>query len=135
MSKLNELILKFCPEGVPYLPISEIGTLTRGKRFVHADAVDDGIPCIHYGELYTYYGIWTDSARSHVRKELASKLRYAQKNDVIIVGAGENDVDIGIAVAYLGDEQVAIHDACYILHHSLDPKYISYKSLLAQCWY
>ena len=126
MSKLNELILKFCPEGVPYLPISEIGTLTRGKRFVHADAVDDGIPCIHYGELYTYYGIWTDSARSHVRKELASKLRYAQKNDVIIVGAGENDVDIGIAVAYLGDEQVAIHDACYILHHSLDPKYISY---------
>ena len=61
-----------------------------------------------------------------MRKELASKLRYAQKNDVIIVGAGENDVDIGIAVAYLGDEQVAIHDACYILHHSLDPKYISY---------
>lgn len=126
MGNLQELINRLCPNGVPYLPISEIGTLTRGKRFVHADAVDDGIPCIHYGELYTYYGIATEQTKSHVREELKSKLRYAHKNDVIIVGAGENDVDIGIAVAYLGEEEIAIHDACYILSHECDPKYISY---------
>ena len=126
MKRLRELIKKFCPEGVPYIPIAELGTLTRGKRFVHADAVEDGIPCIHYGELYTYYGLWTEKTKSFVRKELSNQLRYAQKNDVIIVGAGENDTDIGIAVAYLGDKNVAVHDACYILRQNNDPRYISY---------
>lgn len=126
MISLEELLSKYCPSGVPFVPINELGTITRGKRFVHADAVEEGIPCIHYGELYTFYGISTNKARSHVRQELASKLRYAKKNDVIIVGAGENDTDIGVAVAYLGDEEVAVHDACYILRQENDPKYISY---------
>jgi len=126
MSRLDELIAELCPNGVPFIPLSDVGTLSRGKRFVHADAVDKGIPCIHYGELYTYYGISTSNTKSFVREDLSDKLRYANKNDVIIVGAGENNIDIGIAVAYLGDEPVAIHDACYILKHNCDPRYISY---------
>lgn len=81
---------------------------------------------MHYGELYTYYGIWTEKTKSHVREELRTKLRYAKKNDVIIVGAGENNIDIGVGVAYLGEEPIAIHDACYFLHHNINPKYISY---------
>ena len=123
---LEEMISQSSERGISIKTLSDLGTLTRGKRFVHADAVDDGIPCVHYGELYTYYGIWTDKTKSHVRSELAPKLRYANKNDVIIVGAGENNVDIGVGVAYLGDEPVAIHDACYFLQHSINPKYISY---------
>ena len=126
MSKLEELIARLCPDGVEYKELGDIGTLTRGKRFVHADAVKNGIPCIHYGELYTYYGISTESTKSFVRYELHDKLRYASKNDVIIVGAGENDIDIGIAVAYMGEKEVAVHDACYILKHNEDPKYLSY---------
>ncbi len=113
-------------KGSKIIPLAKAGTLTRGKRFVHADAVDEGVPCIHYGELYTYYGIWTEKAKSHVREELRPKLRYAEKNDVIIVGAGENNIDIGVGVAYLGEEPIAIHDACYFLHHNINPKYISY---------
>lgn len=126
-SHIGNLVNKFCPEGVEYKKLNEIGTLIRGKRFVHADAVEkDGIPCVHYGELYTYYGIWTKHTKSQIRKDIGKKLRYANKNDVIIVGAGENDIDIGIAVAYLGDNPVAVHDACYILTHNEDAKYISY---------
>lgn len=127
MSNLEELIERLCPDGVEYKKIGEIGTLTRGKRFVHADAVEDnGIPCIHYGELYTYYGVTTYDIKSQVKKELANKLRYASKNDVVIVGAGENAEDIGIAVAYLGESEIAVHDACYIWKHHENPKYLSY---------
>ena len=106
--------------------LNELGTLTRGKRFVKADAVDQGTPCIHYGELYTYYGVSATEVKSHIRPELAKKLRFACKNDVVIVGAGENDWDIGVGVAWLGDEKVAVHDACYTFHHNENPKYISY---------
>ena len=106
--------------------ICEVGTLTRGKRFVKADAVEDGVACIHYGELYTYYGISAYKTKSYINEKLANKLRFAEKGDVVIVGAGENNVDIGVGVAWLGEEKPAIHDACYIFKHPFNPKYISY---------
>lgn len=108
------------------VPLASLGTLKRGKRFVHADATDDGVPCIHYGELYTYYGVYANEVRSHIREDLRSKMRYATSGDVIIVGAGENKEDIGVGVAWYGDEDVAVHDACYTLSHKQNPKYISY---------
>lgn len=109
------------------LPISKIGTLQRGKRFVHADTVENnGVACIHYGELYTHYGVYTNYARSHIREELRPKMRYAHKGDVIIVGAGENNIDIGVGVVWDGEEDVAVHDACYTLTHKQNSKYISY---------
>ena len=127
MSKLSKLIKELCPEGVEYRPLGEIGSFERGRRFVKADAVEsDGIPCVHYGELYTHYGLWANVHKSQIRSDIQTKLRYAEKNDVIIVGAGENNIDIGIAVAWLGDYKVAVHDACYIFKHQQDPKYISY---------
>lgn len=127
MSKLSKLIKELCPEGVEYRPLGEIGSFERGRRFVKADAVEsDGIPCVHYGELYTHYGLWANIHKSQIRSDIQTKLRYAEKNDVIIVGAGENNIDIGIAVAWLGDYKVAVHDACYIFKHQQDPKYISY---------
>ena len=59
-------------------------------------------------------------------KEIAAKLRLAKKGDVIIVAAGENDIDIGVGVAWLGDEDVVVHDACFIYKHDMNPKYISH---------
>ena len=107
-------------------PLSKVGTMTRGKRFVHKDAVDEGVPCIHYGEIYTHYGVYADSVKSHIREELGPKMRYAHSGDVIIVGAGENNIDIGIGVAWEGKEDVAVHDACYTYSHGENPRYISY---------
>ena len=113
--------------GYARVSLSVIGTLTRGKRFVHADATDTGVPCIHYGELYTYYGVYAKNAKSHIREELRNKMRYAHKGDVVIVGAGENKTDIGVGVAWEGDDAVAVHDACYTFsNHEQNPKFISY---------
>ena len=106
--------------------LSELGTLQRGKRFVKADSVVQGFPCIHYGELYTHYGVWATESKSFLRPEQVLKLRTASKGDVVIVGAGENDIDIGVGVAWYGESDVAVHDACYTFKHNLNPKFISY---------
>ncbi len=106
--------------------LGEIGTFTRGRRFVRTDIVDEGQPCIHYGDMYTYYGLATDHARTHLPKDFPVKLRYAERGDVIIVGAGENDMDIGVGCVWEGDEPVAVHDACYIFKHNQNPRYISH---------
>ena len=111
---------------VTWMKMSEIGTFIRGKRFVRTDIVSNGVPCIHYGDMYTYYGLYATQSKGRLRSELASKMRYAQKNDVVIVAAGENKEDIGVGLAWLGDEPAAVHDACFIFRSNLYPQYVSH---------
>ena len=106
--------------------LSEIGQFIRGRRFTKADYVDDGISVIHYGEIYTKYGVWADHAISQVRSDMAGSLRYAKPGDVVITDVGETVEDVGKAVAWLGDEEVAIHDHCYAFRHGMNPKFVSY---------
>jgi len=106
--------------------LGEIGTFVRGKRFVKNDILSEGTPCIHYGEMYTYYKIWANETKSYLDQNLAKNLRVAHTNDVIIVAAGETVEDIGNAVAWLGESDVVFHDACFAFSHKENPKYISY---------
>lgn len=113
--------------GVKLLPLSELGQFVRGRRFTKSDVVEDGIPSIHYGEIYTTYGIATASAVSQVRRDLGPRLRYAKPGDVVIAAVGETVEDVGKGVAWLGTTEVAIHDDCFLYRSpSLDPKYVSY---------
>lgn len=107
-------------QSVTWMRMSEIGTFIRGKRFVRTDIVSDGVPCIQY------YGLYATQSKGRLRNELASKMRYAQKNDVVIVAAGENKEDIGIGLAWLGEEPAAVHDACFIFRSNLYPQYVSH---------
>jgi len=118
--------LRFEDEAVEWKPLSEIGEFIRGKRFTKADYVEDGIPAIHYGEIYTRYGVFTDRAYSRVRSDLADSLRYAERGDVVIAGVGETVEDVGKAVAWIGNERVAIHDDSYAFRHSMNSKFVSY---------
>lgn len=121
-------------QGVIWMKMSEIGTFIRGKCFVRTDIVNDGVPCIHYGDMYTYYGLYATESKGMLRNELAPKMRYAQKNDVVIVAAGENKEDIGIGMAWLGDEPAAVHDACFIFKSDLYPQYVSHY-LRTKCYH
>lgn len=113
-------------EGVKWMRMEEVGTFIRGKRFVRTDIVEKGIPCIHYGDMYTYYGLSANKTKGMLRSDLASKMRYAQKNDVVIVAAGENKDDIGVGLAWLGDEPAAVHDACFIFQSDMYPLFVSH---------
>ncbi len=114
MSELDKLM-----EGVEveWKPLGDenVGEFIRGKRFVKSDMISDGIPCIHYGEMYTHYDTWADKTKSFVSKELVEnkKIRRAKKGDVVIVAAGETIEDIGRGTAWLGEEGAVIHDACF----------------------
>lgn len=126
MSRIEDLIAELCPRGVPVRPLGELGTFVRGRRFTKADRVDEGLPSIHYGEIYTHYGVAAEAALSHVRPEIAPTLRFARPGDVIIAAVGETVEDVGKALAWLGTDQVAVHDDCFIFRSSLDPKYVVY---------
>lgn len=124
---LNELF-SFEKEEVTRKNLIEIGEFQRGKRFVKTDMVSDGVPCIHYGEMYTHYNIWANKSKSFLSEELVEnrKLRVAERGDVVIVAAGETIEDIGKGTAWLGDKSVVIHDACFSYRSQLNPKYVAY---------
>jgi len=122
----RDWLLTFEKGEVEWKPLGEIGEFIRGKRFTKADYVDDGIQVIHYGEIYTRYGVSTSHALSQVRAEMAASLRYAEPGDVLITDVGETVEDVGKAVAWIGNEKVAIHDHCYAFRHPMNPKFVSY---------
>lgn len=111
---------------VQWKKLGKIASITTGRRFVRTDIRKSGVPCFHYGDIYTYYGLTATKTKGYLDDELAKKLRFAQPNDVVVVCAGENDMDIGVGVAWLGDEPAVVHDACCILHHNQSSRYISH---------
>ena len=122
----RDMLLSFKDGEVEWKALGEIGEFIRGKRFVKTDIISEGVPCIHYGEMYTHYNIWADEAKSYISEELASKLRKAKYGDVVFVAAGETIEDIGRGTAWLSNEDVVIHDACFFYKSSLNPKYVAY---------
>ena len=122
----RDQLLSFEEGQVEWKMLGEVGEFIRGKRFTKADYVEKGVNVIHYGEIYTRYGVFTTHALSQVRSDMAASLRYAEPGDVVITDVGETVEDVGKAVAWLGDDKVAIHDHCYAFRHTMNPKYISY---------
>ncbi len=128
---LDELF-NFDKNHIKYLPMGEVGTFIRGNGLQKKDFVESGVGCIHYGQIHTYYRTYTDKPKSFVSSELAKRLRKAKKGDLIIATTSENDEGVCKAVAWLGNDDIAISgDAC-IFQHSLHPKYVSYCFMTEQ---
>lgn len=111
---------------VKIMTLGEIGTFVRGSGLQKKDLTTQGIPAIHYGQIYTYYGTYAKKTKSFVSQEFALKARKAKHGDLIIATTSENDEDVCKAVAWLGDEDIAVsNDACFY-DHTMNPKYIAY---------
>ena len=126
MSELNYLEKLLDGAEVQWRTLDGVGQFLRGKRFVKSDLISEGVPCIHYGEMYTHYGISAEETKSFLDEGVAEKLRVANHGDVIIVAAGETIEDIGNGTAWLGKNDVVFHDACFSFKSELNSKYVSY---------
>ena len=111
---------------VEIVKLGDIASVQRGRRFTLDQLGSAGRPAIHYGQIYTHYGVSAASALSYVEELFSSSLRFASPGDVIVTGVGETVEDVGIGVAWLGTDAVAYHDDSFALHHDQDPRYLSY---------
>ena len=126
MSRLDELIAELCPDGVEYKKLGEVATITRGGSFQKKDYIAAGYPCIHYGQIYTLYGLFVNETAKFISEETAAKQKKASKNDVIMAVTSENIEDVCKCVAWLGEGEVAVSGHTAIIHHTLNPKYLCY---------
>lgn len=113
-------------ERVKWIKLGEIGTFVRGNGLQKKDFTETGFPCIHYGQIHTYYCTSANSTISYTSNSLAEKLRKASYGDLIIATTSE-DVDcVCKACAWLGENDVAISGDAYVFRHNQNPKYVSY---------
>lgn len=124
----REQLLNFDEVDVQHLPMGDesIGKFIRGSGLQKKDFTETGVGCIHYGQLYTYYGTYTDKTKTFISEEFAKKARKAKYGDLVIATTSEDDEGVCKAVAWLGNEEIAVSsDACFYTHN-LNPKYVAY---------
>ena len=106
--------------------LGEIGEFTRGNGLQKKDFLDEGNPVIHYGQIYTKYNFVAEKVLSYVNDEIFSKLRKAQKNDILIATTSENIEDVGKSVVWLGDEEIGFSGDMYSYRTEQNSKYVAY---------
>ena len=105
---------------------SEFSTVQRGGNFQKKDYVEEGKPCIHYGQIYMNYDLCTDKTLSFISENVYYNQKFAHKNDLIMAITSENIEDVCKTIAWLGKEDVAVSGHSAIISHNQNPKYLAY---------
>ena len=123
----RDTLLSFIGKNIAWKTLGDIGVFVRGNGLQKKDFTEIGIGCIHYGQIYTYYGTFTDKTKSFVSPELAKKLKKASTNDLILAGVSENVEDVCKAVVWLGEEDICVSGDTFVLKHKQNGKYLAYQ--------
>lgn len=113
-------------QSVTWMKMSEIGTFIRGNGLQKKDFTESGVPCIHYGQIYTHYGTFAFHTKSFVNEETAKKCKKAHTGDLVFATVSENVDDVCKCVAWLGDEEICISGDSLAFCHNQNPKYLAY---------
>jgi len=110
---------------VEWKALGDVGEFIRGNGLQKKDLTEAGFPAIHYGQIFTHYGLSAVSTYTFVSNEFAKKLRIANRNDLLIATTSENDEDVLKPLAWLGDE-TAISGDMMLFRHQENAKFLAY---------
>ena len=106
--------------------LGEIGTFQRGNGLQKKDFREEGIGCIHYGQIYTRLGTFCTKTLTYVEPSLGNKLVKVEPGNLVIACTSENVEDVCKAVAWLGNETIVTGGHAAVFRHNENPKYIAY---------
>ena len=82
------------PDSWEWVRIRSLGEIVRGSGIKRNETVQQGLPCVRYGELYTTYQTSFTSAVSFIAPDLYEKCKHFSYGDVLMTLPGENKPDI-----------------------------------------
>ena len=82
------------PDSWEWVRIRSLGEIVRGSGIKRNETVQQGLPCVRYGELYTTYQTSFTSAVSFIAPDLYEKCKHFSYGDVLMTLTGENKPDI-----------------------------------------
>ena len=111
--------------------LGEVAELIRGNGLSKKDFSEFGVPAIHYGQIYTYYGNETEETLSFVSPETAKKLQKVYPGNIVITNTSENIEDVCKSVLYSGNVEAVTGGHATIIRPKdyILPKYLVYYTL------
>lgn len=104
----------------------DIGTLKRGSGLSKKDLIDEGYPCILYGQVHTRFGAYTEKHISCIPDDLISTAKIAHPGDLIMAITSEDVEGSCKSTAWLGKYDIAVGSDAAIFGHNQDGIYLSY---------
>ncbi len=82
---------------------ASFGRFLKGSGISKSDLVENGVPVILYGDIYTKYNLIAEHIFNFISQELASNSKPIYKGDLLFTGSGETREDIGKCIVYNGE--------------------------------
>ena len=73
----------------------------QGSGIKRNETVQQGLPCVRYGELYTTYQTSFTTTVSFIASDLYEKCKHFSYGDVLMTRTDENKSDIANGVSFL----------------------------------
>ncbi len=127
MTSHNPATVSVYPSNWKFFRLGELGAFTKGAGITKHDLIEDGIPCIRYGEIYTSHDFIIKDFYSFISHEVAESSKQIFAGDILFAGSGETAEEIGKCVAYVGHEKAYAGGDIIILRLNRgDPEYLGY---------
>ena len=108
-----------------------LGEFSKGKGIPGYTILDNGVPCVGYGDIYTKYNIKFEVTKCYTDKMTANDSKKISKNTLLFTGSGETAEEIGKCVCYCGEEDIyAGGDIILFNSYNVNPLFLSYQQNL-----
>jgi type I restriction enzyme S subunit len=116
------------PEHWEVARIARLGTLRKANGGSKEDNVEDGVPCVRYGDLYTTHDHWIRHTTTFIAKEKAADYTPIRYGDVLFAASGETFEEIGKSAVNLLPNSACCGGDVIVLRPSpvADPLFLGY---------
>ena len=118
------------PKHWEVVQLGRLGSFFKGGGGTKEDEVDDGLPCIRYGDLYTQHQFLILQSRSRIAEASTDNYRELEHGDLLFAGSGETIDEIGKSAvnliqgpAYCGGDVIGFRPSVEV-----DPAFIGYAA-------
>ena len=91
------------PEHWDLKQLGLIGSFFKGNGGTKEDEVEEGVPCVRYGDIYTQHQYFIREVRANITDESAAKYTPLRYGDILFAGSGETIEEIGKSAVNLID--------------------------------
>lgn len=125
--KTIKMIIEELSQKTKVVTLDKLGVFLKGKGIMKSDVIENGIPCVRYGELYTKHHRIIRDYFSFVDRETANQSFKLEKNDILLAGSGETITEIGKSASFVDDMEVyAGSDTLVFRPYEMDGYYLGY---------
>ena len=108
--------------------LGELGVFSKGFGISNDDCLTGDYPCIKYGDIYMRYNYFVNEVVSHTEEEIANNSKIINSGSLLFTGSGEDPLEIGKCVVYLGKEKVAVGgDIIIMTPKEVNSLFLSYQ--------